>query len=209
MTHEPLVRMDIRSFLAWTGKDPRPGVRLLRQRLWQLRVAIGTATYVEDQLHQLMLGLAHLLTHHRNHTQISHPILVLIDGRAWCDQYAAVFSYLVCQFFGLASRRIRILHSDGTNGHFTVEVYYSGGWHFFDPHSDHLSVYRDPHTRAVLSYDELVACPEIVAAEKNWFVGEDGIGKEGFFTGPPTSVNYCWQMRPKDCHFDGATQWPA
>ncbi len=187
-----LVDMSIDEFWLWAQKPLDPFVVIIRMKLWKLRIAIGNGSF-EEQIIRLMVTVSQWLEHTSTHSGLSTPLRILLDGRAWCDQISIVFGHFAYHFLGVITRQLHLIHTDLTQGHFVTEVYYGNAWHLFDPHPDHLSVYRFSHSKDIMSFDAISHMPAIVDAECNWFVGVNGEGKSGFFKLSPVGVLYCWE----------------
>lgn len=190
----PLASMSVEEFNAWAQSlNVGPVCRAVRYRLWVMRIAMGNGA-LEERLIRLMVHLANSVTHTSTHSGIAHPIFVLLEGRAWCDQYATVFAHLANKFFGVPTRVLHLIMSDRSQGHFVTEVHYGHSWHLFDPHPDHLNIYRHPGSGVVLPFVALQQQPEIVAAVPTW------CKKEEFFRLPPVGVQYCWEFDDVHVH---------
>jgi hypothetical protein len=118
------------------------------------------------------------------HSEVYDPIEILIRRSAWCDQMTTVFLWLALRLLGLPGRMLVLRHTDGVSGHTAAEVYYSGGWHFYDPHPHYLQAYRIGGV--VASYEQLRAHLELPAGNVTRWRGLDGRGLDGLFVLPPT-----------------------
>jgi len=149
--------------------------------LLRAATAMGNGS-IEEKLIRLMVYVGAVLKSGPEHTKEDDPIKILRSGSAWCDQQVMVFLWLVWKLLDLPGRDIAVYHTDGKNGHTVCEVYYQGGWHLFDIHTEHQAVYRR-YDGKIMSLVDICNCPEVVEAEGHWWVGENGEGKVGFYQG--------------------------
>jgi len=154
-----------------------------QKREIQICIAAATASgngSVEERLLRLMVWVGTYLTSHAAHSRERDPWKILFSRDAWCDQQVIVFLMLAGVLHECPGRALSIYHCDGSNGHTVCEVHYDGGWHLYDVHSEHQSVYRDD-TRRILSYEELCRDRHAIELEDHWWRGANGVGKEGFY----------------------------
>jgi len=158
--------------------------------------------HVEEQLIRLMVWVGAVTVSTTVHSRVYHPLDILRDGTAWCDQQVRIFSFFALHLAHVNCREYSIYHTDGANGHSVAEAYYHGGWHLYDLHSDHQNVYRGPGGE-ILSYEDICKSPQVVEAEGHWWRGNDGVGKIGFYTSerPPMIMLPLASYRAEKHHY--------
>ena len=198
-----LATMPIDAMNEWKERGSSGLINSLRRRLWTVRIAIGSAA-LEEQILRLMVHLAARMEHGVRHSLLYHPIFILLEGSAWCDQFAIVFVHLAHHFFGTPARVLHLQHKDSAQGgHYVAEIWYqsrqcnSAAWHLYDPHPDHLVAYRTSPTAPVLSMHELVQNPEPVRKNHSW------CDKSAFFAFPPTQLISHEELEPTEDCFKG------
>lgn len=190
----------LREMMLWAGDDPG------RRLMLAARTAGGPGDDPTETMIRLMVWAAARLRPSSEHSGLIHPLDILREGSAWCDQCCAVVGFFALHLYGLMSRRVELRHSDGVSGHTVLEVWYDDGWHLFDCAQEHQGVYRDVE-RKVLSNAELRAHPEVVAAAGNWWYSEiTGCGKEGFY-GPGSTFVDDLIARPGCANCQLGTGW--
>lgn len=101
-------------------------------------------------------------------------------GNGWCDNVARLLVNFA-RAAGYPARLLELTHTDGHNGHVVAEVYYGGKWHLFDP--DHGVEYYLPDG-SIASFEELSRDQTPVRAIDDPWLGDDGLGMEGFYQNP-------------------------
>lgn len=154
----------------------------LHHYLHLARVAIGTGP-LGEQLPRLVVWVGTYLRGCPEHTGELRPLEILIGGIGWCDQMVRVLLWLARRLLGLPGRMVAMHHSDGVHGHTAAEVWYSGSWHFIDPHPHYMQVYWLDGT--IASHEALRARPAVVGSNACSWRGDDGVGLPGYFVTPP------------------------
>lgn len=109
-----------------------------------------------------------------------HVVDILNSGIGLCFDANKVFCLMVYKLFCLPTRVVRMVHTDGLNGHVVSEVFYSKEWHLFDV-SPYQAVFRDSDG-SLMSYSELARNSDVVKEQHLAWVSEhDGVGIEGFY----------------------------
>ena len=181
--------MKPRELFEWKNKGAPENLQA-RRILATARMAAGYGG-TEEQLTRLMVWVGTSLHHCWRHSDIAHPIDVLREGTAWCDQYTKVFCFLCTYFWEFPTRRLRIGHARREGeGHSVAEVHYQGGWHLFDVHPDHQKTYRHPELGHIMSYTEIQQHIHVVEKEASWY--ED---KEGLFLGSCEIDSSVWEAK--------------
>lgn len=154
-----------------------------RTKVWLAKAeeASGSGS-IESRMVQLMEWIGKTLRSVNPPIPTRNPLDILDSGIGWCDQQVKVFLWLVGKLWDCPGREVMLVHSDGVNGHTIAEVYYRSKWHLFDVHSDHQAYYRDPSTGEVLGYLEVCENVQLVLEEAHGWRGNNGEGKEGFYS---------------------------
>lgn len=182
--------MSLRERFAWVAQAPNPSeIHRRRAILLDAHTAIGGGP-LEARLTRLMVWVGSKLHSGPVHNGLVDPFALLASTEAWCDQQTKVFMFFTWHLLQTDSHELALRHSDGSNGHAVVEVFYDNSRHLFDVHSEHQAIYRHPTAGHIMSYEELERDQSPVLAEQHWWRGNDGRGKEGFYSAGGSAINY-------------------
>lgn len=152
------------------------------------RNIVGFLPGVEEGMEKCLLSLmGWIISHYKDTASIPAglviPEQILAGAGGDSGQRATIFIYLAMRLFNVKAGIVQLSHTDGASQHPVAQAWYDEGWHLFDFHVSHPTIYRKSGGR-ILGYADLQSDPGIVALQDPGWRGQDGRGMEGFYIRP-------------------------